>query len=357
MMFADKTRFKILGLTSLIFASLACRAATQLVIPDTPIPLPSATASLSPTFTPTPLPSFTPTVIFEPACSPLLTKILDRATSTVRLPNDGAGPTFEGEYGIFLISYEVAGDKISAPHIGHVPDDLEDEQDDRDRHKAIWEYFVSIIPEDQRDFLSEFSIFTDGSGKHLAAVSPIFSDPEHWSLDVDIVDAENYYDLTYTLIHEQAHLLTLNSEQVPPSKAIFKFPENETVYRQEDEACQEYFTGQGCSKPESYMNQFFIRFWPYIYEEWAKIDREEDKDTRALMLDDFYETYQDQFVTEYAATDPLEDIAESWTFFILSPKPALNSIANEKILFFYEYPELVELRTQILKNICAEFPE
>jgi hypothetical protein len=67
--------------------------------------------------------------------------------------------------------------------------------------------------------------------------------------------------------------------------------------------------------------------------------------------------YQDQFVTDYAPTSPVEDIAESWTFFVLSPKPELNSIANEKILFFYEYPELVELRTQILKQICVEFPQ
>jgi hypothetical protein len=356
-MFASRTRFKFLGLTSLIFASLACRAATRLVIPNTPTPLPTATATQTPTLTPTLLPTFTPTAVFEPACSALLAEILNGATSTVHIPSEGPNQTFEEEHSIFLISYEVTGDKISSPQIEHVPDELEDEQEDRETHKAIWEYFVSIIPEEQRDFLSGFSIFTDGKGNHLAAVSQTFSDPEQWSLHVDILDAESYYDLTYTLIHEQGHLLTLNAEQVSPSKAIFKFPENETVYEQEVSACPQYFTSEGCSKPESYMNQFFTRFWPYLYEEWEQISREEDRDTRATMLDDFYETYEDQFLTEYAATSPMEDIAESWTFFVLSPKPELNSIANEKILFFYEYPELVELRTQILENICMEFPQ
>jgi hypothetical protein len=62
-------------------------------------------------------------------------------------------------------------------------------------------------------------------------------------------------------------------------------------------------------------------------------------------------------VSEYAATSPAEDIAEAWAFFLLSPKPELDSISSEKILFFYEYPELVALRTQILTNICAEFPQ
>ena len=74
------------------------------------------------------------------------------------------------------------------------------------------------------------------------------------------------------------------------------------------------------------------------------------------MIEDFYKTYEDQFVSDYAPTSPMEDIAESWAFFVLSPKPELSSIANEKILFFYEYPELVELRTKILKQICVEFP-
>ena len=75
---------------------------------------------------------------------------------------------------------------------------------------------------------------------------------------------------------------------------------------------------------------------------------------RANLLDSFYNTYQDQFLTDYAHTNPAEDIAESFTFFILSARPELDSIASEKNLFFYEYPELIELRMQILKNICSE---
>ena len=107
----------------------------------------------------------------------------------------------------------------------------------------------------------------------------------------------------------------------------------------------------------SYINQFFDRFWQYLYADWEQIDLEEDKNTRSTKLEDFYKIYEDQFLSDYAATSPLEDIAESWTFFVLSPKPELTSIANEKILFFYEYPELVELRSQILEQICVNFPQ
>jgi hypothetical protein len=54
-------------------------------------------------------------------------------------------------------------------------------------------------------------------------------------------------------------------------------------------------------------------------------------------------------------TNPEEDIAESWSFFILSPKPAGNTIAEQKILFFYNYSELVQLRNEILNNLCTAF--
>jgi len=60
--------------------------------------------------------------------------------------------------------------------------------------------------------------------------------------------------------------------------------------------------------------------------------------------DPFYDAHQDQFITDYAATSPGEDIAESWTEFVMSERPAGNSTIDRKILFFYNYPELVQIR-------------
>ena len=347
----------MLSLGVLILSTFACRAATRLVIPDTPTPLPTATATTTATPTPTPLPTFTPTVLFEAACPSVVQGILDTVTAKVDLSEQETDFTIKDEGGISLITYDIVDDKISDPHRETVPEELKDERDDRTTHEAIWEYYASLVPRAERQVVSEFSIFTDGRGKHLAAVSPTFPDPEQWSLQVDILDSRSYAELTYTLIHEQGHLLTLNAEQVPPSDDLFEFPENETVYQREVDACPQYFASEGCSEADSYINQFFTRFWPYIYDEWKQIDLEKDEDTRDALLEHFYRTHSDQFLSDYAPTSPMEDIAESWAFFVLSPKPELNSIASEKILFFYEYSELVELRTQILKNICAEFPQ
>ena len=354
---AAQSRIKYLSIAILILSTFACRAATSLVIPDTPTPLPTATATMTATPTPTLLPTFTPTVIYQAACPAVVEGILNTVTAKVDLSGKGPDHTIKEEDGISLITYDVVNNTISDPHIESVPDELEEERDDRAAHEAIWEYYASLVPAAERQFVSEFAIFTDGRGNHLAAVSPTFPDPERWSLQVDILDSESYDELTYTLIHEQGHLLTLNAQQVPPSTELFKSPWNETIYQREVDACPRYFAGEGCSATDSYINQFFDRFWTHLYGEWEQIDLEEDRDARHILLEDFYRTYKDQFLSDYAPTSPVEDIAESWAFFVLSPKPELYSIANEKILFFYEYPELVQLRTQMLKNICAEFPQ
>jgi len=340
----------LLSITALLFSTLACRAATRLIIPDTPTPVPPTLTPIPPTLTP--IPTFTPTLVVSASCPVLTTDILDTALSFEGASKEGND---EEES---LASYSVDGDDLSQPFFeAAVPDDLKDERDDTATHESIWGLFTRLIPLEQREFVDGFFIVSDGSGNTLAAVGQSSNDPEEWVLEVDILDATDDYVLTVTLLHEFAHLLTLNSTQVPPSIPIFEDPDNDSIYQSELATCPQYFPGEGCSNPNSYINLFFERFWFDLFAEWQEIKAEEDEDTFHNMLDDFYDTYQDQFLTDYAPTSPAEDIAESWAFFVLSPKPERISIASEKILFFYEFPELVELRGEILNQLCVEFPQ
>jgi hypothetical protein len=339
----------ILATLALLFSALACRAATRLIVPDTPTPQPTTTPSDTPVPT---LPPPTPTTHYEAACPILLTDIMEEAI--VLNKNDTEKNTEEETH---LVTYTFRGEKLHNYYLGTVPENLRDEQKDRATHEAIWNYFVALIPPEQRNMVTEFTIFTDGKDNYLAAVAQTSTDPKHWMLQVDILDSGNYNTLTYTLIHEHGHLLTLTADQTPPNLAVYNDPDDQDIYDREASACPQYFTGEGCSNPDSYINEFFNRFWTDFYEEWQEIDNMGDEDEYYDELDDFYETYQDQFLTDYAPTSPAEDIAESWTFFVLSPKPELNSIADEKILFFYEYPELVQLRQDILNRVCNAFPQ
>ena len=344
----------VFAITTLLIWTLACRAATRLIIPDTPTPVPpTSTFTALPTLPPTLTPFPTPTALtYEASCLQVVQQIMDDSISTDKIVH-GSAVSIQDDL-TYLIHYSVNGDKLKTPLPYQVDDDLEDEQQDRAAQAEIWELYTRLIPAEQRAVLRGFAIFTDGKENYLASVNPSGNDPYRWDLNVDIADASQKTSLTYTLLHEQGHLLTLTKDQVEVSVPLYHFHDEET-YKEEMDACPQYFTGEGCSHPDSYINIFFERFWTEIYTEWLEIDEQENDRARENELALFYKTYQDQFVTEYAANSPAEDIAESFTFFILSPRPEHTSIAREKILFFYEFPELVELRMQILKNICAEF--
>jgi hypothetical protein len=337
---------------TILLSSLAC--ATLLgepdAIPATPV-LPII--EVPTTEIPTEIPN-------EIVSCPLITDKIVEMNSTSLVQGSSDTMDFGGrdqDNTIYIVTYQISGDQITDPSFEKVPADLQDEQDDPAAHQKLWNYFTALIPFEDRGGLSEFSVMTDGQNNILAAVAQTYTDPNLWGLEVDIADSQDYYYLSYTLIHEFAHLLTLNSNQVTPSEAIFNNPDDNDIYLNELAACPNFFPGEGCANSDSYINQYYTQFWADIHDEWNAINLEEDDDIYYQRLDDFYYKYQDQFLTDYAATDPVEDIAESFSFFVFSEKPAGDTIAEQKILFFYNYPELVALREKMISNLCAAFPQ
>ncbi len=253
-----------------------------------------------------------------------------------------------------LVIYNVNGDTITSPQLtdklsaAFIP-----YQQDTATQAKIWQYFITVIPLEKRQEINHYIIFTDGVGGVLASVEETANDTEHWGLGVDILDSANPRELTYTLLHEFGHLLTLNSGEVTPDPKVLSHPDNWQVYQQQAATCPQYMANNGCSKPDSYMNLFFQEFWPKIYPQWEKINAEKDQRNYLALLGQFYFSYRGQFVSEYAVTSPVEDIAETWARFVLGPKPVGNDIASQKVLFFYGFPELVDLRTHIANGICS----
>lgn len=252
----------------------------------------------------------------------------------------------DSEY--LLVTYSVNGNEISSPSFESVSSDLQSYQNDTATQEMIWNYYAAIIPQEARDMLVGYKVVSDGQGGSLAMVEQAPSEPTDWILNVDIADTQDLRDLTYTLIHEYGHLLTLNENQIDLAGDVFNNPDDDDIYYAAEESCATYFPGEGCAKNNAYIYLFYRDFWADFYDEWSEIQYIEDDDAYYEATDNFYYKYEDQFVTDYAATNVGEDIAESWTFFIISEKPAGNSIAEEKILFFYQFPELVALREQIV---------
>jgi hypothetical protein len=347
------SRFALIIIT-LLLNSLACKAVTDFIVEESepytseePVPLESTLEVEPQADTPA---EHSPTAETH-FCPAVTDRILDAALQFYE--EDAGDDNREEPEQIYLVTYSVSGNQISDPYFEDVSADLTGFQEDEASHQEIWGYFITLIPASERGSLAEYSIVTDGEENVLAAVAQTVYDPALWGLEVDIRDSGDKLNLTYTLVHEYAHLLTLGPDQVTPSMAVFNNPDDDNIYFEEVSACPDYFPGEGCSRSDSYINTFFNEFWADIHEEWQDINLIEDDDAYYQALDDFYYTYEDRFVTDYAATNPEEDIAEAFTFFVLSPRPSGDTVAKEKILFFYDYPELVQLRDEIISGICS----
>lgn len=264
----------------------------------------------------------------------------------VALLTGGFGGNGDGEQNL-LITYMVDGDAIIDPQPGEAfTDDEDDLLFDDARHQQIWDKFANLIPQEDRVLITQYALFTDGMDENMAYVEPLKDAPTNWLLAVDGADADNEKELLATLIHEFGHVLTLNNAEVPYDREANL---DDEAYDAAENACPTFFTGEGCSQTDSYINAFYQQFWAELADEHNQIDPEDDD-----ALYDFYQSYADRFVSDYAATNPGEDITESWTHFVLKRKPTGQTVADQKALFFYAYPELVELRAKILAQLRAE---
>ena len=345
-------RFSLLLILTLTVACTSLQPAPT--VTSTPPPSETPTVTPLPTATYTPEPTATPTYIPpEPitctddtclrACLKRITEVLGERTF------DPVSEAFEDNEKLYkMVTYRVEGEEITHPSEGFVPKDYQGYQKDTAAHLRIWNYFRAILPPEQRVWISSFQIFSDGDENILAYVRPL-PNSDKWILAADILDSTDPLYMTETLIHEFGHLLTLNADQVPQSDDFVFTGEQNTA------ACPSTFASwQGCSNPDSYMNQFYQRYWKTIYKEWFEnVALPSGGRLNFNLVGNFYERYRDRFVSPYAASQPVEDITETFSFFVLNPKPRGDSIADQKILFFYEYPELVSLRQYTIQGMCT----
>jgi hypothetical protein len=67
----------------------------------------------------------------------------------------------------------------------------------------------------------------------------------------------------------------------------------------------------------------------------------------------FYDRHRDDFVTDYATTNPGEDLAETFTVFVMQDRPSGSTIADRKVLFLWNDPAMTALRDQIRTHLGA----
>lgn len=210
-------------------------------------------------------------------------------------------------------------------------------KEELDLYNKIWNHLRILLPDEYMSLFTKFEINTDGYENIMAYVDTEDEENLQWRITVDIRDAlksdgsfNDEFDIT--AVHEIAHVLTLNKNQ---------------MYDGTDEL-DTYTVEEGTLKKDSYLNLFYQKFWTDIISEHGKtVKNDEDVDGVAK----FYEKYSDRFVTEYSATNPPEDIAESFAMFVMKDKSIGKEIKDEKVNFFYQFKELVEYRDFVRENL------
>lgn len=188
---------------------------------------------------------------------------------------------------------------------------------------AMLETIHKVIPQED-PYVKQIISWTDGYSYILGtctADDPTVSDSFSVRIDgYDFFDDEgNILDtgrMLATMVHEYGHALTLNAGQLNADMLSRSMNYNDISLYRED----------------SYMKAFYDLFYSG------------DKQRS-------YADYPEDYVDQYAGESGMfEDIAESFMVFVTSSRPEDDSAAGAKVSFFYEYPELLEIRNYIRGN-------
>lgn len=192
----------------------------------------------------------------------------------------------------------------------------------------VWEMFREVItPEFAAERILWYQVGDNADSDFLAWVIESDEDPELWNLAVNLAGTEDRDLLLLTLIHEYAHLLSMGPGQTDESGD-----------------CEAEMASAACTDDGAYLADYHARFWAGYGDEATAYNGSDEEDVAA-----FYEAYEDDFVSEYAATNLGEDFAEVFTAFVGEPQPTDPgaSVVAEKISYMWEQPELVEIRDRL----------
>ena len=199
--------------------------------------------------------------------------------------------------------------------------------------RAVWDFLCSILPLEARQKIAEFNLFTDGASNILAYTSPVkegdATDNTRFSISIDYYDVydengekRDWSKLTYTILHEYGHVLLEDETQIDLSK------------------------GTGTHDPAafvegSFRKNFYDAFWSGLGDTGVGD----------------YEANPTRYVSRYGANYFHEDIADTFAVFVLGDVPQGDTVAEEKLRFFWAGPDMTALRSAIRQDLGLDWPE
>ena len=166
------------------------------------------------------------------------------------------------------------------------------------------------------------------AGLHLAHERRETTDNTRFSISVDYYDVydengnkRDWSKLAYTILHEYGHVLL------------------------EDETQVDLSLGSGTHDPACFIEGFFRKafydtFWSHLGDTGVG---DYDKDPT-------------RYVSRYGANYFHEDIADTFAVFVLGGEPQGDTVAEEKVRFFWQDPAMTALRAAIRQNLGLDWP-
>ena len=200
--------------------------------------------------------------------------------------------------------------------------------------EEIWTMFVGVVTEPVAvETFNSYRVGDSSDSDTMAYVSRDLDDPTHWMLVANAAYADDADTLLQTLVHEYAHVLSLNVDQVPESSGD----------------CDTLELSEGCALPTSFIFEYQTEFWDAYGPDAPGPDNDDSE-----VADAFYAEHEEDFVSDYAATNVTEDFAESFAAFVLEAEPDSDSPLAQKLDFFWRFPEFVEIRSHISERFGLE---
>lgn len=197
----------------------------------------------------------------------------------------------------------------------------------------VWDYLCSILPLEARQKIAQFNLFTDGTSNILAYTSPVqvdgVSDNTRFSISIDYYDVydengekRDWSKLTYTILHEYGHVLLEDETQIDLTK------------------------GDSTHDPATFIEGSFRKGFYDAF--WSALGDTGVGD---------YEANPTHYVSRYGANYFHEDIADTFAVFVLGGQPQGDTVAEEKLRFFWADPDMAALRAAIRQNLGLDWPE
>lgn len=236
------------------------------------------------------------------------------------LPSTLPATEADDDFGTVTI-YDVLTDGTLDP----VPDGLTAE---------VWDTFTRVTTMDfAADVMLQYRTGDAPDSDTLAYVYQDYDNPKLWILAANLATSEDHEQLVATLIHEYGHILTLGLSEMDGDV----------------ENCTTLELDEGCAGDDSMLRAFYAEFW-----EGYGASAPDVSNTDADIAYDFYLEHEDDFVSDYAATNAVEDVAETFMTFVLEDEASGDSILARKLEFFWNYPAMVSERERIRAEFATE---